>query len=252
MLAHKRRQGIVDLLQEEGSAKVSELSEIFSVTEPTIRNDLNILAKQGFLQRDHGGAYIKSIKTQVQSMQLARFECMEQKAEIAEKACAMIGDSSSIILDSGSTVTEIAKRLKNHNNLTIVTNALNIALLLGANHTNSVMMTGGEFKAPTLSLTGPKAASFFENIHLEILFLACGGISPDGQITYPGLSDLPVKRAMIECAQKVILVADSSKFGISAFASLGDISQVDAIITDKGVPKWAVTMCDEKKIQLIV
>ncbi len=251
MLAHQRRQGIVALLQEEGCAKVSDLSKIFSVTEPTIRQDLTILAKEGLLQRDHGGAFITSVASQVKSLQLSRLQNMDKKEQIAKKAISLIGPSDSLILDCGTTVTEIAKLLQNRENLTVVTNALNIALLLGANHTNNIMMTGGEFKAPTLSLTGEKAAAFFDSIHLDILFLACGGISREGMITYPGMLDLQVKKAMIASAQRTIMVTDSSKFGSTAFASLGSIDQVDTIITDEEVPGWAIQLCKERDIELL-
>ena len=117
----------------------------------------------------------------------------------------------------------------------MITNALNIALTLGATGTCEVLMTGGEFKAPTLSLTGDRAAEFFREIHVDKLFLATGGISSSLNLTYPGFSDLPVKRAMIASAGHVYLLADSTKTGRAAFASLGGIEQVNTLITDVGI-----------------
>ena len=106
--------------------------------------------------------------------------------------------------------------LMNYKDLTVITNALNIALILGENHGINLIVTGGEFKAPTLSLTGKMAADSFKDIRANKLFLATAGISSDMKLTYPSLSDLVVKSAMIESASKVYLVADCSKIGVSA------------------------------------
>jgi DeoR/GlpR family transcriptional regulator of sugar metabolism len=96
-------------------------------------------------------------------------------------------------------------------------------------------VTGGEFKAPTLSLTGEHAAALFENVFVDKLFLAAAGVSLESGLTYPGLSDLPVKRAMIRAARTVYLLADSSKIGRKSFATLGNLSAVHVLITDAGI-----------------
>lgn len=235
MLAEQRRQKILELVQEEGAVRVKTLSELFEVSEPTIRQDLERLESKQYIVKSHGGAVLKTIPQQVRALSLQHLENMDKKAAIGRKAAEMIQDGDSIILDSGSTTTEIARNLRAKRNLHIITNALNIALLLGANPLFEVMMTGGDFKAPTLSLTGPKAAAFFTQIHVDKLFLATGGISEDDELTYPGLSDIPVKRAMIEAATTVYLAADSTKIGRHSFASLGKISVIDYFICDTGL-----------------
>ena len=252
MLAEQRRLKILELLQEEGSARVKQLCTLFKVTEPTIRQDLHILSEKDFIIRDHGGAFLKSVPTQVKTLTLQRTENQEKKEIIAKKAAEFINNGDSIILDSGSSVTAIAKEITDKKNLTIVTNALNIALMLGAEHGFNVMMTGGEFKPPTLSLTGDKAAGFFTGLHLQKLFLACLGISSDGEITYPGLSDIPVKKAMIASADTVYLVADSTKLGRAAFASIGGIEQVDCLITDSGITDEYRTLIGSKGVKIII
>ena len=235
MLAEQRRQKILELIQEEGSARVKQLSEIFGVSEPTIRQDLERLEADEQVVKSHGGAVLKTVQQQVRTMSLQHLENLDKKILIGKKAAEFIRNGDSIILDAGSTTTEIAKNLNGKQGLKIITNALNIALLVGSNPSLELMVTGGDFKAPTLSLTGEKAAVFFEQIHVDKLFLATGGISPDCELTYPGLSDLPVKRAMIQAASKVYLVADSTKFGRPSFASLGGIDEIDSIITDAGI-----------------
>jgi DeoR/GlpR family transcriptional regulator of sugar metabolism len=176
MLPVQRREKIMDLLQEDGSAKVLTLAKLFKVTEVTIRQDLEKLEKDGLILREHGGAYLKNIKDQVQTFSLAHQEDLDKKALIAEKCLEFIEPGDTIILDSGSTTTELAKKLKGRKNLTVITNALNIALILGAEPGIEVIVTGGEFKPPTLSLTGQKAADFFKGLYAQKLFLATAGI----------------------------------------------------------------------------
>ena len=235
MLASQRRKKILELLIEDGTARVVELSNIFDISEVTIRQDLAKLEGQGYIIREHGGAYLKSLPSQVQSFSFQHMENMEKKIRIGERAAGFIHDGDAIILDSGSTTTEIARHIVDRKNITVVTNAVNIPFIIGGRPSITVIVTGGEFKVPTLSLTGQKAAEFFGNVHVDKLFLATAGISLRAGLTYPGMSDLPVKKAMIDAARTVYLVADSSKLGQQALASLGALSMIDYIITDDGI-----------------
>jgi DeoR/GlpR family transcriptional regulator of sugar metabolism len=252
MLAQQRRTKILELLQEEGSARVSSLSKLFDVSEPTIRQDLERLEADGYVSREHGGAYLKTIPEQVRSLTLQHTENMDKKVRIGRKAAELIDDGDFIILDSGTTVTEIAKNLENKKNLKIITNSLNIALLLGAHYEFEVMVTGGEFKAPTLSLTGEKAADFFEQIYVNKLFLATGGVSFNTGLTYPGFNDLQVKKAMIESASAVYLVADSTKIGKTSFAALGPVELIQFLITDEDVDQKVKAELEKRGINVLI
>ena len=252
LLANQRREKILELLREDGSAKVSNLAQLFKVTEVTIRQDLERLEKEGQIVREHGGAYLKNVEDQVKNFSLTHQENMDKKGVIAEKSLEFINSGDTIILDSGTTTTEIAKKLKGMKNLTVITNALNIALMLGGDPNIEVFVTGGEFKPPTLSLTGQKAADFFEGLNVQKLFLATSGISLRAGLTYPSISDLVVKKAMIDAADVTYLVADSSKFGRSALASLGALSLIDYIITDEGIGKKHQKVFEEHEIELII
>lgn len=232
---NQRRQEILNLIREDGHAKVQKLAQIFKVSEVTIRQDLETLEEMGFVQREHGGAFLKDVGSFAKTGTLLNQSHLEEKREIARKAAALIQEGDSIILDSGSTTTELARLLTDFKSLTVLTNALNIAFILGENPGINLIVSGGEFKAPTLSLTGDMAAATFKGIHVAKCFLATAGISPDMQLTYPGLSDLVVKSAMIRAADKVYLLADSSKLGISSFAALGRISLIDTLITDSRI-----------------
>lgn len=253
MLPEQRRRKILELIQEEGSAKVAVLKELFSVTEPTIRQDLDKLEEEGYVVRQHGGAYLKTIPNQVKTMSLQHSQNMDKKARLGQKAVEYIENGDSIILDAGSTITEIASRLDGFSNLNVITNALNIALILGSRFNIQVMVTGGEFKPPTLSVTGESAAKFFDNtIVAAKLFLAATGVSDDGIITYPGLSDIPVKKAMIGAAKEVFLVVDSTKLGKVSFAALGNIDQVQHLITDPGIDEKYIKMFEARGVDVIL
>ncbi len=253
MLPHQRREKILELLKEDGLAKVTDLARLFKVTEVTIRQDLEKLEKDDLVIREHGGAYLKNIEAQVREFTVAHNDLnVDKKEKIAAKCLEFISSGDTIILDSGSTVTEIAKKLKGFRDLTVITNALNIAMMLGTQPGIDVIMTGGEFKPPTLSLTGQKAADFFKGIHVQKLFLATAGISLRAGLTYPSISDLVVKKAMIEAAETTYLVADSTKFGKSAFASLGALSLIDYIVTDNEISAEDRTHFEKNEIEILI
>tara|TARA_R110000868_G_scaffold136879_2_gene350086 strand:- start:20916 stop:21692 length:777 start_codon:yes stop_codon:yes gene_type:complete len=251
-LPNKRREKIVEFLKEDGSAKVADLAKLFKVTEVTVRQDLEKLENQGLIMREHGGAYLKNMGDQVRNFSLVQQDNLELKEAIAQKCLEFIESGDTIILDSGSTTTEIAKKLVGYKNLTVITNALNIALLLGTEPGIEVIMTGGEFKPPTLSLTGQKAADFFKGLNVQKLFLATAGISLKSGLTYPSISDLVVKKAMIDAADITYLVADSSKIGKSALASLGALSLIDYIITDSGMEEKDLKVFKDNEIEVIL
>jgi DeoR/GlpR family transcriptional regulator of sugar metabolism len=252
MLPNQRREKMLDLIKEDGHAKVAQLSRIFKVTEVTIRQDLEKIEKEGHIKREHGGAFLKNVESNVKSIKLRNQDNLPEKAAIASMAIQFISDGDTIILDSGSTTTEIAKLIRGYKNLTVITNALNIALILGGDPGINLVVTGGEFKSPTLSLTGQKAADFFINLHVDKLFLATAGISLKSGLTYPSISDIVVKRAMIESADVVYLVADSSKIGKNSFASLGALSLINFLITDSNIKEKDMEIMKEHDVNLII
>ena len=211
-----------------------------------------MLDQLGYIQREHGGAFLKDVGSFAKTGKLFNQTRMDEKREIARKAVAFIHENDIIILDSGSTTTEIAKLLLNYKNLTVITNALNIALILGENPGINLVVTGGEFKAPTLSLTGQMSADIIKTLHANKLFLATAGISADLQLTYPSLSDLVVKQSMIESSDQVFLVADSSKIGVSAFASLGPVTLANFFITDSMITEEQLEKMKESGINILL
>lgn len=235
LLGEARRMKILEWLQEEGAARVRTLADAFGVSEVTVRQDLEKLEAEGHVVREHGGAFLKSVPQQVRAMALHHMVHMDAKRRIGRAAAALVQDGETIILDSGSTTTEISTHLASRSGLTVITNALNIALALGGLPGFDVHMPGGHFKAPTLSLSGERSGDYFRGLFAQKLFLATAAVSLDAGLTFPSLSDITVKRAMIESAAEVILVADSSKIGHRSFSSLGGIELVHVLVTDDGI-----------------
>ncbi len=251
-LGETRRAGILAWLQEEGSARVRTLAEAFDVSEVTVRQDLEKLEADGYIVREHGGAFLKSVTQQVRAMALQHAENMDAKRAIGRAAAALVGDGETIILDSGSTTTEVAAQLPGRRDMTVITNALNIALMLGAEPGFDVHMSGGHFKAPTLSLSGDRSADYFRGLFAQTLFLATAAVDLRAGLTYPALSDIPVKRAMIEAAERVVLVADSSKIGRRSFTALGGIDLVDVLVTDAGIAAADRIAIEQAGVEVLV
>ncbi|QSN64518.1 DeoR/GlpR family DNA-binding transcription regulator [Caballeronia sp. M1242] len=232
-----RTEKIFERVQTAKLVKLSELSSEFGVSMPTIRKDIDELQRLGRVERVHGNVRLKAAQSDGtrRTYETPVLPTSPEKAMIGKKAASLIENGDSVILDCGATATELAKNLLDRQNLRVVTNALNIAILLGAEPTNRVMLTGGIFKPETIAVSGEKASTFFEGMFVDKLFLAAGGVSMESGISYPDFIDLHVKRAMIDAAKTVYLLADSKKFGKREFAAFGAIDRIDYLVTDEGL-----------------
>jgi DeoR/GlpR family transcriptional regulator of sugar metabolism len=252
LLSEPRRRRILEWIQEEGAARVRDLAVAFQVSEATIRQDLERLEVDNQITREHGGAYLNPSSAPTGAMVLHHQENMDKKAKIGALAASLVGNGETLILDAGTTTTEVATRLVNRKNLTVITNALNIAIVLGVIPGFAVHMPGGQFKAPTLSLSGDKSVEYFRNIFAAKLFLATAGVSLDSGLTYPSFADLQLKEAMINAASHVYLVADSTKINKSSFTRLGSLEVVQTFITDDGISDADAKAFEARGINLLV
>ncbi|MEP1445255.1 MAG: DeoR/GlpR family DNA-binding transcription regulator [Paraglaciecola sp.] len=247
-----RRNKMLDWLREEGSERVSVFAEAFGVSEVTVRHDLEKLENDGHVVREHGGAFLKSVPDQVRSMALGHQENTDVKQKIGQATAKLVSNGETIILDSGSTTTAVASHLIDKKEVTVITNALNIALMLGAEPEFDVHMSGGHFKAPTLSLSGERSADYFKGLFAQKLFLATAALDIENGLTYPSMSDIAVKRAMMDAAQSIILVADSSKIGSRSFCRLGGLESIDILITDSGIQDEYRLAIETAGVQVII
>lgn len=228
----ERRDSIIQLIQENGKVRVDNLSEKFDVSSVTIRNDLDFLEKKGILHRTHGGALIRKNVYEDPTLEEKQKLFQKEKQRIGEKAIEMINSGDSILLDSGTTAMEIAHRLTGKKNLTVMTNAINIALKLGSFDNLNVMLTGGVLRKESFSLVGPEAEATISNYYFDKLFLGVDGLDIKFGLTTPNPMEAQLNRTMVARAQQVIAIADSSKFGKHSFSYICDVDVISTIITD--------------------
>jgi len=234
----RRRAAILKLLEKEGQISVPTLSHYFKVSEVTIRNDLAQLAAQGLLIRTRGGAiWQPPLAIDFHLREKLKLH-PEEKRRIGQYAASMVGDGEIIILDSGTTTLEIANALvrREFQHLTVVTNALNIAIVLANHQGIRVIMPGGVMRQNALSLVGPIAETTLNNLHCDRAFIGVDGIVPGEGIYTPNHEEAFLNRLMIEHSRQAIVVTDSSKFGKKSFARIAPLKDIDIIITDKHLP----------------
>lgn len=249
----QRRDKILEMIREDGTVTVKMLTQSFGLTEPTIRSDLRELQKQGYVQRYYGGATLATGKQNTGALLLERQINLEAKNAIGKLAAQRIENGDTVIFDSGTTTTAIVEHMPDIHRLSVITTAVNIALKLGGEPGINILLTGGSFKFPTLSTSGDKAASFFENVLAEKLFLATAAISPRMGLSFPSETDIKVKSAMIRSAKTVYVVADSSKIDkVSMFALPCDWSNINYLITDKGITPQAITAFEALGVTVLV
>jgi DeoR family transcriptional regulator of aga operon len=237
MLSEERRREILELLQSEGRVLVGDLSKRFHTSLITIRKDLQALHHLGQLERTHGGALpVKTGALYDRTIREKERLHRREKLRIAAAAAEMIRQGQVVILDSGTTTTAIAKACRHFKNLTIITNATNVAEEL-AGTSVEVILTGGTLRKNSFSLVGPLAEESLHRLSADLLFLAVDGFDVRYGLTTPNLLEARVNRAMAEAARRTIVVCDSSKFGRRSLSLILPTSAVHETITDRNISK---------------
>lgn len=247
-----RRAQIIDEIERLGTVKVSTLSKKFGVSEVTIRNDLVQLEKKNILIRAHGGA-MKYQRVGVDyELDVKSNKNLSEKQKIGKRASQLIKDGDTIILDSGTTTLEIVKNLSNINNLTVITNSLNIAGQLVDFKDVKVIVLGGNLRRKSLSLIGPIAENSIKNYYCDKVFLGVDGIDTNYGISTPNSEEAYLNNIMINISREVIVVTDSSKFLRKSFAFIAPLSKIDTIVTDKSIPEEEKLNIDKSQVNLII
>ena len=237
MLNEERRRAIVELVNREGRVLVTDLSQQFGTSQVTIRKDLELLHEQGLLHRSHGGALpVREGALEDPTLREKEQLHRREKLHIAAAAVRFVKEGQVVVLDSGTTTTAIARALRGFRNLTIVTNAVNIAAEL-SNTTVEVILTGGTLRKNSFSLVGPIAEETLHHLNADLLFLGVDGFDVQYGLSTPNLLESKVNRVMLEVSRQRIAVCDSSKFGRRSLSLIGPASSVHGVITDHAVPK---------------
>jgi DeoR family transcriptional regulator of aga operon len=250
VLNEERRRLILEILNRDGRVLVGDLAKQFHTSQVTIRKDLDILHGHGRIHRTHGGA-LPARESVLEDPTLREKEKLHrrEKLRIAAAAARMVKEGQVVILDSGTTTTAIARALRKFENLTIITNAANIAAELSGSSLE-VILTGGTLRKNSFSLVGPIAEETLRRLNADILFLGVDGFDVHYGLSTPNLLEAKVNRAMMDVTGLVVVVCDSSKFGRRSLSSIAPLSAIHHLITDRGIHKPDLATLKKAGIQV--
>ncbi len=233
LLTPEREKLIIHEL-ESGARTIRQLSSKLGVSSATVRRDLLSLEYKGKLERIHGGAVRKYEKNREPVFEEKENIHINQKKKIAEFASTILSKNEVIFLDGGSTILELAKKLKTRNDLTIVTNSI-MALCALMDSGNNLILIGGKFRPISRTIVGPLSSKILNDINFTTSFIGTIGFNLEDGITTSDPDEAYTKEFVIKRSNKVILLADSSKLGTKSFVSSGHPNDIDILITDKGI-----------------
>ncbi|WP_274555213.1 DeoR/GlpR family DNA-binding transcription regulator [Streptomyces spiramyceticus] len=248
LLAEQRRALILDEVRRRGGVRVNELTRKLNVSDMTVRRDLDALARQGVVEKVHGGAVpVVEASTHEPGFEAKSGLELSAKEDIARAAAAMAAPGSAIALSGGTTTYALAQHLLEVPDLTVVTNSVRVADVFhtaqragtGAGSglrpgAATVVLTGG-VRTPSDSLVGPVADQAIRSLHFDVLFLGVHGISVEAGLSTPNLAEAETNRRLVRSARRVVVVADHTKWGTVGLSSFATLEEVDTLVTDSGL-----------------
>ncbi|MGW6144220.1 DeoR/GlpR family DNA-binding transcription regulator [Streptomyces sp. NPDC055144] len=259
LLAEQRRALILDEVRRRGGVRVNELTRKLGVSDMTIRRDLDALARQGVLEKVHGGAVpVVEASTHEPGFEAKSGLELSAKEDIARTAAALAVPGTAIALSGGTTTYALAHHLLEVPDLTVVTNSVRVAdVFHGAQRSSgqrqgaaTVVLTGG-VRTPSDSLVGPVADQAIAALHFDVLFLGVHGISLEAGLSTPNLAEAETNRRLVQSARRVVVVADHTKWGTVGLSSFASLDQVDTLVTDAGLPADARAEISEE-LRLVI
>ncbi len=251
MFPEERRREIVAGLKRDGRCLVAELARRLEVSEVTIRQDLDILEKEGLLRRTHGGAILDAKIGLERPFQVEETSHKTEKDRIAFAAADLVSTGDTLILDVGTTVTAAARRLVDQRKKpTVFTNGLNIAAILEADPDITTVVTGGTLRPKQHSLVNPFAEFILPRIRADIAFIGANGVEAEHGVTNVNVAEAEMKALFVKAARRRVVLADSSKIGQVALAKFAELAEIDLVITDLAAPEEAVEALREKGLEV--
>jgi DeoR/GlpR family transcriptional regulator of sugar metabolism len=254
MLADERRRAILASLRSGGAVRVSDLAAALSVSEMTVRRDLDVLDSQDLLRKVHGGAVTRHHRgEEPKSAEKAR-HMRAEKIAIAEAAATLVSDGMTIAIGAGTTTTELARALRSRSSITVITNSISVFELLTDGESDggpAVYLSGGA-RTPSDALVGPIADTALASFRVDATFLGVHGFDAHAGLTSPNIAEAQTNRTLIEIGAKLVVIADHTKFsevGANVFARL---DQVDTLIVDDGLDPAVRPMLDGRVGELMV
>jgi DeoR/GlpR family transcriptional regulator of sugar metabolism len=260
LLAEQRRALILDEVRRRGGVRVNELTRRLGVSDMTVRRDLDALARQGVVEKVHGGAVpLVEASTHEPGFEAKSGLELTAKEDIARAAAELVAPGTAIALSGGTTTYALAQHLLDVPDLTVVTNSVRVADVFHAAQRVSgqrqgaatVVLTGG-VRTPSDSLVGPVADQAIAALHFDVLFLGVHGISVEAGLSTPNLAEAETNRRLVQSARRVVVVADHTKWGTVGLSSFAALEQVDTLVTDAGLPADAREEISEHLRRLVV
>ncbi len=247
-----RRSQIIRHLQEHHRLSTRALSDVFQVSEVTIRSDLSSLEEQGWVQRVHGGAELAPRWRLEQSFADRQTEHRAEKEMLAQTAAALVRPGDTLVLDGSTSAFQLALRLREMADLRVVTNNLQVALALAANPAIEVMVPGGVVRGHTASVVGSGVSELLGDLHADRGFFGASGLTAERGLTDADVREVEAKRAMVRAVGEVVALLDASKFGQQAYLTFARLDQVHRIITDDALSPEFRALCQERNIEIII
>ncbi|MEU3453244.1 DeoR/GlpR family DNA-binding transcription regulator [Micromonospora sp. NPDC006766] len=254
MLARQRQSAILERVRAAGGVRVTELAAEFGVSDMTIRRDLETLHERGLLAKVHGGATLAGPgSTDEPGFHAKAVRQSAEKAAIADRAARLVRPGAAIALSAGTTTAELARRLVDVPGLTVVTNSLPVAEILHVvgRPDQTVVLTGG-VRTPSDALVGPLAVAALGALHLDLLFLGVHGISERAGFTTPNLMEADTNRALVATADRLVVLADHTKWGTVGISSIVGLDAADVLVTDDRLAADARRVLADRVGELVV
>ena len=232
----KRHRDILDLVRDQGTCQISDLAAHFGVSLETIRRDVKPLTNQGLLQKAHGAVFLPDRLGEAPFERRMREQAGEKKA-IAKALARRISDGDSLILDTGTTTSYLARALLDHNNLTVVTNSSDVARTLATVNANKVYMAGGELRGDNGAAFGPAAIEFIGRFRARYAVISIGAINAEAGFMDYGLAESELARKALQCGDTKVVISDHSKFGRRSLVTVAAFDEVDLLVTDQNPPE---------------
>ena len=244
-----RQSEIVKLARSAGRVTVDDLVTRFDVTPQTIRKDLNDLCDLGVLQRFHGGAMFAAGVANL-GYENRRNIASEAKRAIGERTARLIPNNCSVFINIGTTTEEVARALHNHHGLMVITNNLNVALLLRGYPNTEVIVAGGVLRHADGGIVGEAAVDFIRQFKVDFAVLGVSAIDPDGSLLDYDFREVSVSRAIMSTSRRSMLVADAMKFSRSAPVRIGHLADMDYLVTDEPLDEGIERICADSGVSV--
>jgi DeoR family fructose operon transcriptional repressor len=254
MYAVERQQAIAELVAQRGRLSVSELADRYGVTTETVRRDLDVLERAALLRRVHGGAVrAESVTAFELALSDRAREHTDEKDLIAKAALGFLPQANgAVILDAGTSTSRLASMLPSDRLLTVLTNSVPIAARVAGSQTLTLHILPGRVRPTTQAAVGEEVIAALSVMRADVAFMGTNGISLGHGLSTPDASEAAAKKAMIASAHRVVVLADSSKFGVETTVRFAALDDVDVVITDSGAPENEVAALREAGLDVVV